>query len=569
MLRAIDMKISQKILFMTVLAVVVISGLSMLTYSTEQNQVRILDEIYKNNVAPLDGMRNMQLAFREIETMMTGVVSDMMAPVGAGEHLKAVMPEIEKQWKATLAAIPEKEKALFRAEIARFEKGLEGFRGLVPGLIQGYFDEDSAKVEDIYIKWLDYKPLIYKSIDSMADKLKKGVNNIYIEKKEAIEKFNRGLIIVAFMVIAGFLAFAFLLRRSITQKIDQVLEATREVSEGNLAHKIDLAGKDEMGMIAGSLNQMTGRLNVHFLETAESIRSMTGHSSRVLSFSDRLKAEMTDQNQKVSQVVSATAEMSQTIIDMVRNATETSEVSKTSHEVALSGMDVVKNAASEIRNLAESLEEASRSMEELGEKSKEIGDIVSVIQDIADQTNLLALNAAIEAARAGEHGRGFAVVADEVRKLAEKTTRATDDISARICSIQDETTRNISYMERGLSIVTKAVQSTNEADAVLGQIVENSSRAMEMIQHIASATEEQSAASEQITQSMEEISKGINGTALQAEEMKALSDELFEIARSLEENISAYRTRSVQIDTPHEGGSFAPVPLSEMPVSTA
>jgi methyl-accepting chemotaxis protein len=234
--------------------------------------------------------------------------------------------------------------------------------------------------------------------------------------------------------------------------------------------------------------------------------------------------------------------VSQTIMDMAKNASQAADGSRNASETAAKGKKIVDTTAADMTRIAETVQEAATTIEELGRSSAQIGEIVAVINGIADQTNLLALNAAIEAARAGEQGRGFAVVADEVRKLAERTSQATKDIGNRIAGIQQAASESVNAMKRGSDEVDKGVALAKEASAALDSIVAASSSAMDMVQRIAAATEQQSAASEEVSQNMEHISDITRRSSASTEQIKGSSAELAKLASGLQEMTAFFRS---------------------------
>ncbi|MDY7000152.1 MAG: methyl-accepting chemotaxis protein [Thermodesulfobacteriota bacterium] len=262
----------------------------------------------------------------------------------------------------------------------------------------------------------------------------------------------------------------------------------------------------------------------HIEEQQDKMKDMASRagsiSERVSSAAEELSAQVEQaskgaelQKGRVNEMASAMQEMNATILEAARNASEASGNSEEAKNQAQEGAEVVKKAVSAINRVNEVTNELKQNMAALGEQAESIGGVMSVISDIADQTNLLALNAAIEAARAGEAGRGFAVVADEVRKLAEKTMSATNEVGLKIQAIQDASKKNIQNVDEASQAVEEATSLAGESGDALKDIVRLSGENAGQVQGVAAASEEQSAASEEINKAIEEVHRISHETA--------------------------------------------------------
>jgi methyl-accepting chemotaxis protein len=379
------------------------------------------------------------------------------------------------------------------------------------------------------------------------------------------------------------LVFFILLSRDFTKTFAICLDFARSVASGKLDAAIEYKRGDDFGHLGQALTTMLGELNktIRLAESKselassevekarlateearlakeqaeaakaegmlqaanhlESVVAVVSHSSESLSSRIEISSNGSkDQARRIAEAAAAMEEMNATVIEVARNAAQAAQTADQSKRKAQDGAKVVTEMVAGIGEVQAQAIEMKTGMTQLGRQAESIGQILNVIADIADQTNLLALNAAIEAARAGEAGRGFAVVADEVRKLAEKTMTATKEVGQAIKGVQDGTRTNIAVVERAVAKIDSATALANHSGTVLSEIVDLVDLTTDQVRAIAAASEQQSAASEEITRNIEEInrissetfeameqsSSAVGELADQTQELKSMIDEL-------------------------------------------
>ncbi len=364
--------------------------------------------------------------------------------------------------------------------------------------------------------------------------------------KEAIASSGKiQMTIVVLAVIAFILAMilATLITRSITRPLAVFLERTTDIAqgEGDLTKRLEAGGSDEIAQVSRMFNQFIDRLHGIISQISSTSSQVASASSQLHSTAERIATGAEEVAAQAGTVATAGEEMSATSSDIAHNCLKAAEGAQQASQSASDGAEVVEKTVAVMNQIAVNVQESARTVETLGARSDQIGAIIGTIEDIADQTNLLALNAAIEAARAGEQGRGFAVVADEVRALAERTTRATREISEMIKAIQKETKGAVAAMELGVQQVeTGTMEAAKSGHALIDILLEINELSIQVNQ-IATAAEEQTATTHEISGNMLQITEVVQQTSLGAHESATAAAQLRGNAEELQRLVRQFK----------------------------
>ncbi|HWT69418.1 MAG TPA: methyl-accepting chemotaxis protein [Pseudomonas sp.] len=349
------------------------------------------------------------------------------------------------------------------------------------------------------------------------------------------------LLLATVLALVFGLFSAWAITRQIVIPLNQTLKVAERIASGDLTHDLASKRRDELGQLQRAIQSMTQGLRELIGGISDGVTQIASAAEELSAVTEQTSAGVNSQKVETDQVATAMNEMTATVQEVARNAEEASEAAVAADQQAREGDRVVGEAIAQIERLAQEVGHSTEAMGELKRESDKIGSVLDVIKSVAQQTNLLALNAAIEAARAGEAGRGFAVVADEVRSLAQRTQKSTEEIEELIVGLQNGTEQVSTIMDNSRSLTDSSVELTRRAGGSLESITRTVSAIQAMNQQIAAAAEQQSAVAEEINRSVLNVRDVSDQTSAASEETAASSVELARLGTHLQMLVGKFR----------------------------
>lgn len=348
-------------------------------------------------------------------------------------------------------------------------------------------------------------------------------------------------VLTALALVIGLLA-SVVISRQITAPLALTVDLARRIAKGDLTVQARSARKDELGDLQNAMQEMAQNLNTLVQGIGNGVTQISTSAEKLSAMSEQTSAGVRQQKSEVDQVATAMHEMASTVQEVARNTTDASAAATLADQQARHGSTVVKQATVQISELAIAIEELGGAMNVLTQDSEQIGKVIDVIKAVAEQTNLLALNAAIEAARAGEQGRGFAVVADEVRSLAQRTQDSTKEIEALIVTLQQGTQAAATLMTSSRERTLDTVVLAQKAELAITEINQSIGTIQEMSLQISAAAEQQSAVADEINRSIVSVRDVADQSAVASEESAAATIELASLGQDLQRMTAHFRT---------------------------
>ena len=410
----------------------------------------------------------------------------------------------------------------------------------VSGHIAG-FNEKLAE----YTGLLAQEKTVYGQLHQRAAQVVERVNQAYVAEDGAMQaelKKNSLLIIAssALALLVGLIA-AWVITRLIVAPLRSVIQVAQQIAAGDLSATVPVTRRDEIGQLMLAMQQMGAGLSTIVSGLQAGIEQLASSAQSLSAVTEQTNLEVSSQKEETEQVATAMNQMTATVHDVARNAEEAALAAQTADSKVESGQRVVRQSMARIEQLADSATSASSSIESLSAEIQNIGTVLGVIKSVAEQTNLLALNAAIEAARAGEQGRGFAVVADEVRALARRTQQSTEEIERLVSALRAAAHSSVQQIQSSGELVKLAVSDALQTESALGSIAAAVSLIQQMNQQIAAAAEEQSSVAEEINRSVTSIRASADQSSLAMRGNAASSVELAQLGVGLRGMVGHFR----------------------------
>ncbi|MFI8225768.1 methyl-accepting chemotaxis protein [Pseudomonas sp. NPDC085632] len=519
-------------LLVIVLGVFAVNRMSIIRQASVEMDSTQLPSVTQLSVVTENVLRLRILSFRVLVNREAAGLQEAQTRIG-------VLVDKVRAAQASYAALPAgpEERALYQTFATTLDNYLQAQNQMMELSRQDKLDEMRALINT----------RIKDGTDQMGEQLNKLIainaadaKAASIQAGEHYDSAITGIIIVAVVAALATVLLAWLLTRSIVTPLNRAVQAAQTIASGNLTKTIEIDGKDEPARLLEALAAMQSNLRKTIEQIAGSATQLGAAAEELSAVTEEASRGLQQQNNEIEQAATAVNEMTAAVEEVARNAVSTSEASNQSTHAAREGRDQVVKTVDAIQTMTHDVQNTAQMIEGLAAQGRDIGKVLDVIRAIAEQTNLLALNAAIEAARAGEAGRGFAVVADEVRALAHRTAQSTQEIEKMVAGIQNGTGEAVSSMQQSNQRTQTTLEMARAAGVALEQITQSIHQINERNLVIASASEEQAQVSREVDRNLVNIRDLATQSAAGANQTSAATHELSRLAVDLNAMVARF-----------------------------
>jgi len=539
-----NLRMLKKLLLSPLVVIVFFFIFAIVAYIGLQGQKLVISDIYQNRLQTSHETSIIISDIKDIHANIYRLLSWASANVDqkkVGNLGKDTLASID----TTVVAV---EKILSSAKFSQEEK--KYYQSSLEELKE--YKTAAAKVVDMVAADFSVAATLMPQAEARFTALNKSLQDLMtfenslskMKYESSLRDFNKILIIFVSVFVIGIvlsLLVSIFMARLIISPIEQTINGIKDITRGDLTNRVKIESDDEIGEIAKHFNKSIDRLYDVITRVATSSNMVSEAAHTLDKATEQMATGVEQAATQVNSVATASEEMSSTSSEIAQNCAVAAKSSEKANNAAVTGESIIQETVMVMTRINRRVKESSDIIKQLGSRSDQIGEVVGLINDIADQTNLLALNAAIEAARAGEHGRGFAVVADEVRKLAERTTEATKDIGSTIKAMQLETKSAVNSMEEGVNEVVTGAAETGKSGDALRDILKQINTVTGEINQIAVASEQQTATTDEIANNIQQISLVMHDTSKMIQENADAASQLSNLSKELQKIVGIFK----------------------------
>ncbi|MBP6655467.1 MAG: methyl-accepting chemotaxis protein [Propionivibrio sp.] len=538
-----NLTIAHRILMMigvSVLSLLLVGFVGLFVANKGTESIRQINEGAQPRIQALGEVRQIFMESR-INIYALFLNTDQMEMDSLEQRLGGSIGEIDmklKNYEKLIAG--DEDKKLLDADIANVKAFMDYFSNEIMPLLR---DGENEKARDLLMSKL--APLGYNTLKGFNTHMEHNTKLSAESTSQAVAAAVKGRIVSIGAMALGFVAvgaLGFFLLTNIRASLRQIQSMVNRIeTDLDFTVRVNVKKHDEIGQTTSALNRLLDKLQDNLNSIAAGAQSVAAAANEMSSTSTHVATASTQQSEAASDMAATVEEMTVSINHVADRSLEANRISSESGRLASSGEEVIGHTVEDMNEIASTVNEAAALIQQLEANSQQISNVVAVIRDVADQTNLLALNAAIEAARAGEQGRGFAVVADEVRKLAERTSTSTKEISSTIDTMRASASNAVDSMQGVVSRVALGVERAQEANTSIKQIGEGSRNAVHMVEEITEAIREQGTATNNIAMQVERIAQMSEESSAAAANSAQAAQDLDRLAGDMQRIVSAYR----------------------------